>query len=179
MQKNRGLRTLAIAAIMISLLGLVVGYSALSQTLLIGAKTTVKGADWSVHFDTTSLSEPTLTGSATVLNPATITITQIDIDVSLTKPNDSVVYTFDVVNDGTLDAKLSADPTFSGISEASAKNVSFTLTYLDGTEIKANDELNAKTTRHLKLTVSMNDVTSVEKEDAILNLSATLLYVQK
>ena len=179
MERNRSLRVMAIIGIIVALVGLTVGYSTLQQTLLINAKTKVKGANWSVHFDTTSLSEAAIVGSAEVVAPATISVTNITLDVSLVQPKDSITYTFDVVNDGSLDAKLSAAPTLTGIDEALAKNVSFSLTYADNTAILANDELNVGDTKKLKLVVSMNDVEEVSAEDATLNLSATLLYVQK
>lgn len=179
MQKYRSLRTIAIMAIIFSILGLVVGYSALNQTLIITNKTTVKGATWSVHFDTSSLSEPILVGEAKKITDATITATNISIDVSLTKPNDSVTYTFDVKNDGTIDAKLNEVPSLTGITEATAQNVTFSLTYEDGTTIAKDDTLNASQSRTLKLIVSMNDVETVSSEDVILNLSATMFYVQK
>ncbi len=179
MQKDRGFRTLAIVAIFLAVAGLAVGYSALSETLNIGSKTTLKGANWSVHFVTSSISEATLTGLATEVNPAQATVTNIDVDVSLTQPNDSVTYTFDVTNDGTLDAKLSAIPTMSGLDETTSEIVTFTLTYADSTPIAANDTLNVGETRHLKLVVAMKDIETVQEEDLILNLSATMIYVQK
>ena len=179
MQKDRGFRSLAIVAIVLAVAGLAVGYAALSETLTIGSTTTVKGANWSVHFDTATLSEATLKGLAKEVNAATITVTNISVDISLMQPNDSVTYTFDVVNDGTLDAKLSADPTLTGLDDTTSQIVSFALTYADGTAIKANDTLDHGTTRNLKLVVSMKDIEEVQTDDQTLNLSATLLYVQK
>lgn len=176
--QNRGIRALAIVAICLSIAGLAIGYSALSQTLTISSKTTVKGSTWDVHF--ANLGTPTLVGKAAVTTAATLTTTNITTDVSLTLPGDSVTYTFDVVNGGTIDAKLSAAPTLTGVDEATAKNVTYTLTYADGTAVAANDTLTAGQTRSLKLVATFNSTaTTTVATDTVLNLTATMLYVQQ
>lgn len=178
MEKDRGFRVLAIVAICIALVGLTIGYAALQTTLTINTKATVKAATWNVKFQ--NLGTPTLTGEAAVVTAATLTDTVVTIDVSLKKPSDQVVYTFDVTNAGTIDAKLSAAPTLTGVTEAAAKHVNYTLTYSDGTAIAANDDLTAGQTRGLKLTV-LYDPTATElaATDTELNISAVMLYVQK
>lgn len=178
MRKNRGVRGLAIVAIIIALVGLTIGYSALQATLNISTQAKLKGSQWSVHFVTSSLSEPTLVGDAAVVNAATLAVTSITIDVSLTKPLDSVTYTFDVTNDGELNAKLNAAPTITGLDAATANNVTYALTYNDGSAIQANDTLNVNETKKLKLTVFMNDVSTVQAADVPLTFTATLLYTQ-
>lgn len=178
MEKDRGFRVLAIVAICIAVAGLTIGYAALSTTLNITTKVSVPGSTWSVKF--ANLGTPTLTGSAAVVNAATINDTLINIDVSVKQPGDSIVYTFDVTNDGTLDAKLSAAPTISDLTSANASNIKYTLTYADGSAISANDVLNHGETRNLKLTATYDSAaTTVSSTDQTFNISAALLYIQK
>lgn len=181
MEKDRGFRVLAIVAICIAVVGLSIGYAALQTTLKIDTTANVKGATWKVEF--ANLGTPTLTGKAAVATPAAISAynsvanTQITINVNLFQPGDSVVYTFDVTNAGTIDAKLSAIPTITGIVESDP--ITYSLTYADGTAIAANDTLNSTVTKNLKLTVTYKStVTEVPATDTPYTISATMLYVQ-
>ena len=175
MQKDRGFRVLAIVAICVAIVGLSIGYAALQQTLTITTAATTKGETWSVKF--ANLGTPTLGGKAAVSTAATITDTLININIDLKQPGDSAVYTFDVTNAGTIDAKLNAAPTITGLKENDP--VKYTLTYADGTAIAANDTLAAGATKNLKLTVTYDStVTTVPSTDTTYTITAVMLYVQ-
>jgi hypothetical protein len=182
MQKDRGFRALAIVAICVAVAALSIGYASLSQTLNINGTTTVKGNTWDVHF--TNLVKPTaanngLVGSATETS-STLNTTTLTFAANLSLPGDSIVYQWDVTNAGTIDAKLSATPVLSGLTEAQAANVKYVFTYADGTAITANDTLTAGTTKTLKLKVTFDSAaTSVASTDTKLTLSTTMTYVQK
>jgi len=103
-EKERKIKLLSLVALIVAVLGLTVAFAALSQTLTINGSASVDAAEWDVHFE--NLSEPTITGAARVINNPVLNGTSIDsLEVSLTKPGDSVTYTFDVVNNGTIDAE--------------------------------------------------------------------------
>lgn len=172
---------MAIVAICIAVVGLSIGYAALQQTLTINTTATAKAQTWSVKF--TNLATPTLTGKASVKTAAALNSasTEITIDVDLKEPGDTVTYTFDVTNAGTINAKLSAIPTISGTG-ITGENVPLTyaLTYADGTEIKANDTLDASATKNLKLVVTYNStVETVPAEDTSYTFNASMLYIQQ
>lgn len=173
--KEKSVRVIAMIGICVLVLGLAIGYSALSTNLNITTKTTLKGSTWSIKF--ANISEANITGSATEVTAPVLTATSIDLDISLLKPGDTISYTFDVVNDGTIDAILSEDPILSGLD---SDDINYTLTYSDNTAIKEADTLSNGVTRHLKLTVGFkSSVTEVKNTDTKLSLTATLLYVQK
>lgn len=179
MEKDRNFRILAIVAICIAIIGLSVGYAALQTTLTVNTTATAKAATWNVKF--TNLGTPTLTGKAAVTNAATLTDTTVTIDVSVINPGDSATYTFDVTNAGTIDAKLSSI-TYTGVTEAAAKHMIYTLTYADGSAIAANDTLTAGATKNLKLTVTYDSniaSTDLPTTDQTQAITAVLLYVQK
>lgn len=178
MEKGRGARTIGIIALVVAVVGMSVGFAALQQILTISGSTTVKGSTWGVSFQ--SLNEPDKTGSATIDTEAELKLgsTTMDFAVSLYQPNDEVIYTFQVKNTGSINAKISAI-SLSGVDTATAANVTYTLTYGDDSPINVNDTLDANEVKNLKLTVLYNDVASVSSADILLSLGATITYVQQ
>lgn len=178
MKKGNDLRTLIIIVLCIAVVSISIGYAALNQNLKINTNATVVGSSWVIEFE--NLTGPVMTGSASVNNEATLNATTIAIDVSLIKPGDSVVYTFDVANNGDIDAKLSAEPTITGTDVAALNNIQYSLTYDDGSTINAEDTLNKDDTKKLKLAIMFDpEAESVNAQDVTLNIEATLLYIQK
>lgn len=70
MEKERKIKVLSVAALLVAVLGLTVAFAALSQTLTINGSATVNTASWDIHFK--NLSTPTLTGNAAVTTAPTI-----------------------------------------------------------------------------------------------------------
>jgi hypothetical protein len=179
MEKDRSFRSLAVIAILVAVVGVSIAFAALSQVLTINGVTKVKGGQWAVSF--ANLQTPTIIGDAIIDTTATLAngSTTMNFAVSLVKPTDSVTYYFDVKNSGTIDAKISA-VTLTGVTEALAADVTYTLTYADGSAIAMNDTLNAGVTKNLKLVVTFNSsATSLPSSDVTLNLGATITYVQQ
>lgn len=177
MEKQRKRKVIVIVALLVIIMGVSVAYAAMSTTLNINGTANVVPATWDIHFE--NLAPAVTTGDATdtkdgvpvpTISDDTLTIS--DFDVTLTKPGDSVVYTFDIVNNGTLDAKLStltmplttaltyvgnnADATQKAADEAIVKsNLEYTLTYAGGTAIvPGTDELAHGATASMVLTIS-------------------------
>ena len=196
MKNNRKvLYGLVALALLLSVVGISIGFAAMSQELKIEGTAEVVPASWSILFK--DLSQKTVAGDGQELDDPTLTATIIkDFDVRLTKPGDSVSYTFKVANDGTIDAKLSdiqfGTPTYTGTATGEAKtsdesivasNLVFTLKYLDGTtesDLSVGDTLAHDTYRTLKLTVAYDESADELPTAAveIEGLSVTLTYVQ-
>lgn len=203
MEKERKIRTLSLVALVVAVLGLTVAFAALTQTLTIEGTAEVKGAKWSVKFANLSTSNKVggatvekETGTETEKTAKIVGDTTIELPkITLTKPGDTVSYTFDVVNDGTIDAKITAIPTYEKTITATASDASvnaadkklvednliFTLTYENGTEVALNDELlNGGNSKKMKITIGYGDTTSIPTNDVeISNLKVTLTYGQK
>ena len=108
MEKERKVKVLSIAALLVAVLGLTVAFAALSQTLTINGSANVDTATWDVHFVKTSDKATEVEGAATFTEP-TLSGTAIEnFSATLTKPGDSVTYYFDIVNNGTVDAVVSS-----------------------------------------------------------------------
>ena len=183
---------LIILALVLSVAGISIGFAAMSTELKIEGQAEVVPATWKIKFD--NVSAATTTGGAIIVKAPTITGgTHLgNYDVKLTKPGDSVVYTFDVVNEGTIDAELTsytfATPTITGTgtnatadAELVQSNLVYTLTYSDGSAIGVNNTLNAGQTKTLKLTIAYASTAEAlpEAEVDITGMDVTFVYGQK
>lgn len=178
MEKDRSFRSLAVIAILVATVGISIAFATLSQVLQVSGTAKVKGGTWAVSF--TNLQAPSVIGEANIDTLATLTnnSTTMNFAVSLKQPGDKVTYLFDVTNSGTINTKVSAI-NLAGVTEAAAADVTYTLTYADGTPISINDTLDAGVTKNLKLVVTFNSsATSIPSTDITLNLGATITYTQ-
>lgn len=113
MNKKRTIITVALIALITSIVGGLVVFAALSETLTIQGAAEFQPETWAVRFQANSLVHPTLangglTGGASVETAPTLSNTVIqNFNVVLTQPGDSIRYTFFIENTGTLDAILS------------------------------------------------------------------------
>ena len=179
-------------AFLLSVAGISIGFAAMSSTLTINGQAEVVPASWKIKFK--DLSSATIEGDAEVVTAPQITSdTHIgNYDVKLSKPGDSVTYTFKVANEGTIDAELSsytfATPTITGTGASAAadaeivtNNLVYTLTYNDGTAIQVNDELAKESNKTLKLTVAYdsNATALPANEVDITGMDVTFTYSQK
>lgn len=105
MEKTRKMKIISLIVLVVMILCLTVAFAALSQTLTINGSAQVDTASWDIHFENLTLSEKT--GTAEVSGTPQLTGTVISgINVSLNKPGDKIVYEFDLVNNGSIEAKL-------------------------------------------------------------------------
>ena len=107
MEKERKIKLIAISALIVAVLGLTIAFASLSQTLTINGTATLDAAKWGIKFE--NLSSGKVVGDAVINDTAMIAEDQItinNIDVSLKTPGDSVTYTVDLVNEGTINAEI-------------------------------------------------------------------------
>ena len=189
--ENR-VRNVVLGVLAVSLIGLTVAYAQLTQRLNINGTAKSKSNTWDIHFENL---KSTVTGNAVLSqdNPLTIVSNSTTISGSvgnLSLPGDSIVYTFDIANKGTISAQLSADPIISTPECSSndatgatvvCENVIYTLTYADGSKIKTGDILEKGEKKAAKLTLSLkNSMSAVPSAEVdITNIDAVLNYNQK
>ena len=189
---RKTLYTFIAISLMLSVVGITVGFATMSSELRINGAANVNPASWEIKFS--NLSSPSITGDASVVTPPQIqSDTHIgDYVVELTKPGDMITYTFDVTNNGTIDANLDlynfVSPVITGTGSNALKdaeivknNLIYTLTYDNGTQISNNDELGKGETKHLKLTIGYDANATELPEGSVLvgNMDITFIYVQK
>lgn len=151
-----------------------VAYAAIQTVLNVSGTVVKKGSALNIYF--ANLKTPSLSGNGKS-SSATLSSTKFDFTVELSEPLDSVTYYFDVVNSGTINAKLESI-TYSGVTAASSKNIDTTFTYSDGTEVQEGDFLAVGVTRNLKLKVEYRDVDYIYSTDNKFTITVTLVYMQ-
>lgn len=103
--KQKNIKIMAFIALIVSVLSLAIAYTAMSKTAKINKNSTITDSRWNVHFD--SLESKT-SGDAKIIRYPALKYDKTyigDFSISLTKPGDSVLFTYDVVNSGSLKAK--------------------------------------------------------------------------
>ncbi len=167
-EKERKIKVLSLVALIVAVLGLTVAFAALSQTLTINGTASVNAAEWDIHFENLepNLSDGAKLNSEPVLDGTSIT----GIDAVITKPGDGVEIGVDMVNKGTINAKIgsveisklctlespveSCDWNNDGVVtqediDKVNDNIFFTIMYQDATVLKVGDSLNVGETKHI------------------------------
>ena len=181
MEKERKIRIISVAALIITIICLTVAFAALSQTLTINGAATLDAASWGIKFE--NLSDGEITGDATINDTAVIAddlVTINNIDVSLSTPGDSVTYTVDLVNEGTINAEIYSIET-SNLTEEQERYLNFNVTYDDGEEVKQGDILNQGERKNITIKIEFDkDITDTDLPDSVQNidLSYKLNFVQ-
>ena len=182
MEKQRRIKMLSLSAVIVAVLGLTVAFAALSATLNINGTAYLDAAKWGIRFK--NLSSPTKIGSATTTGTAKIEESKsaeiTGMNVSLSTPGDKVTYTVDLVNEGTINAKIDKIEKTT-LTEEQQKYLTFKVTYKDGTEVSEGDILSKGETRNLTITIEF--IKDLTKEDlptnaSTISLSYKLNFVQ-
>ena len=182
MEKERRTKALVVVVLLIVIAGLTVAFAALSTTLNINGTAYLDAAKWGIRFE--NLSSPTRVGKATTTGTAKIEETKAaeitDMNVSLSIPGDKIVYTVDLVNKGTINAKIdNIEKTV--LTSEQQRYLTFKVTDPNGYEIKQGDILEKGETK--KITITIEFIKDLTKEDlptstSTISLSYKLNFVQ-
>lgn len=189
--KNRGIRALIIAALIVAVLGISVAFASLSQTLNINSTGTIRAAGWDVKWTAASGSKIT-GGSAVSAGSSDLTVPSATMTISgivLENPEDKVQWVFTASNTGDIDAKLESitsllvkNITFDGdeSSNLTEDDIIVTLTKNPSGAIVAGDTLNASATQQYILTVEFNpEAEEVPSESVYISITIQFPWVQK
>ena len=158
------------------LLSIGIGYAILQKTLSISGTTTVSKNSWDIHFENIVID----TNSVTATSPATIdeSRTGVAFTADLDRPGDYYEFTVDVINTGTINAKVdSLVPT--QLTDEQLKYLDFTVTYSDGGIISKNDKLPANGGKEtLRVVLRFKKEPVVIPTLTTLSVEAKLNYVQ-
>lgn len=178
-KRKNGNGKLFVLLLLLLVVGVSVGYAALSKTLNINGTSNIgNNAKWDVHLENVVVTG----GSANATTPAKLSGTDtITFAVDLNTPGDFYEFTFDVVNDGTIDAKLGTTPSIPAIPSNLQSYVTYKVTYSDdGSALNANDTLAHGATKKVKVRLEFKkDIAQLPTAEDPLALSFTLNYVQK
>ena len=182
MEKQRREKALVIVVLLVVIAGLTVAFAALSSSLNINGTAYLDAAKWGIRFE--NLSSPTRVGKATTTGTAKIEETKsaeiTDMNVSLMVPGDKIVYTVNLVNKGTINAKIDNIEKTQLTSEQQ-RYLTFKVTDLNGYEIKQGDILEKGETKKITITIEfIKDLTKEDlpKQTSTISLSYKLNFVQ-
>lgn len=132
MEKQKHAQTAIIGVLAVAILVMAVGFALYNAELQIGGTANVTAASWNVHFVTSGDGTYALSsGSVTPSTTPTVTGTSVSTyNITLAKPGDFYEFTIDVVNEGTIDAKLTGI-TLSSLDASAAPYVAYTVYYND------------------------------------------------
>ena len=182
MEKERRTKALVIVVLLVVIAGLTVAFAALSATLNINGTAYLDAAKWGIRFE--NLSSPTRVGKATTTGTAKIEETKSaeinGINVNLSTPGDKVTYTVDLVNKGTINAKIdNIEKTV--LTSEQQRYLTFKVTDKNGYEIKQGDILEKGETKKITITIEfIKDLTKEDlpKQTSTISLSYKLNFVQ-
>ena len=182
MEKQRREKALVVVVLLVVIAGLTVAFAALSSSLNINGTAYLDAAKWGIRFE--NLSSPTRVGKATTTGTAKIEETKAaeitDMNVSLMVPGDKIVYTVNLVNKGTINAKIDNIEKTQLTSEQQ-RYLTFKVTDQNGYEIKQGDILEKGETKKITITIEfIKDLTKEDlpKQTSTISLSYKLNFVQ-
>lgn len=191
---NNKVQNIVLGVLAVGLIGITVAYASLSQQLTINGTAKVAAATWDVHFE--GMSAGAATGYATL--PTTGKLTASGTSVSgnigtLKAPGDTITYTFNVKNAGSINAKissitapkLSCAPANTGGSQTVANNVCANLTYtIEYTSespktIAVGNTLTAGASKNITLKIVNSSAATLASEDIAVTASPMIInYAQ-
>jgi len=192
-KKGRIITTICIVAILLSVLGTTIAFSALATTLNILGTASIDPASWNIHF--TTLTSPIITGNAEVITAPVLNNTAIgSFNIKLTKPGDSVTYTFYVENTGSMDAKIGTfiaplGPLCTGTGENATadaiivcENLTYSIVYIDDGNIVQSGDILQKgqvNRKQIKLKIMYNSGDQLPNNKVeISGLNFSIIYVE-
>lgn len=191
MEKNRTLKTLAIAALLFAVIGTGIAFAALSTTLNITGSADITAPNWDIHFDNLGTTPiETGNGKADTVTTPTLTTTSITNIKGIFDDTGTVGYEFDVVNGGAIDAQIgsitmAAAPTCTGTGANAVADaalvcgaITTSLTNATGGSVVAvGDTLDAGVTKRMIFTINYNPAgTHPDNAVTVTGLGATIVY---
>ena len=181
-EHNNRFRALYIVLSLFLLVGVSIAYAALAVNLGIpvnGIKE-IERPDWNIEFQNLKV----VTGSVNAVRPATILDSKTDIvySVRLNNPGEFYGFIVDVVNTGSMDAKL-YDIISTKLNSTQLRYLNYSVRYIDNSEIKINDTLDSKESKTIKVIVKFKDSSELDPEDlpsngAVLDFEYKLIYIE-
>ena len=180
MEKERRIKALAIVVLVIAVIGLTIAFAALSQTLTINGSAKLDASKWGLKFDNLVLASGNeyIEGTANIKTDDNTVIE--NMNVRLTTPGDKVVYTVDLVNEGSINAKIDKI-TKTTLTEEQSKYLSFKVLKENNEELNEGYVLGKETRIPLRIEIEFKkDITkeNLPKKTSIITLSYGLTFVQ-
>lgn len=167
---KRKSKNLLVLIVLLAIIGIAVGYAALSQTLTLKGTAVLKNDDWDVHFVENSAQ---VVQNSAVYNDAKFTLDSGNLTgkfETTIAPGESVIYKVEVVNDGTIPAALDSK----GI-QVSGESTNIKCSVVGPT----GDNTIADGTKHeYEIEITCEDIDKLPDETEVANITVVFPYVQ-
>ena len=165
-------KNILLGLLIVGIISMTIAFAALTTRLSLNGTANVAATSWNIHFDSwTSVTQSTVDNhqNTAEINESQITqttapnITKIDnVNVTLNQPGDYIKYNFVIVNDGSIDGKLSNfTKTVTPTNDVVGLTVNcYESSSREGTPLTTNYVLRAGETIYCYFEVKYNDVTN-------------------
>ena len=177
-------RYMSALVLLLLVIGIGAGYAALQTTLKINGNTTIGAVTWDVHFENAQkTSNSTVEGTVTIENGDDgKASTKATYTTTLAKPGDKYEFTIDVVNKGSIDAKLKSQ-SFGTLTTDENKLLVYTVDGVPENGTVLTKKVDASTFGHYTITVTVeyNPAITAEQlpeDDVLIQKTIELVYVQ-
>lgn len=182
---NDNRKTIILIILGIVIVSISIAYAALATSLSISGTISSPRVNWDIHFiNFSSSSTPanTLSGETNTgeIKSVSTSGTKIEnLKAELKKPGDSIVYTFDIKNFGSLDAKLDSFDSNITCNNGNCNHASYSIVCLDSSEhtFSQNDILASNAVLNCTLTLKYNDNASIS-DDVSASIDANWNFSQ-
>lgn len=166
-----------VVVIFFLLVSIGIGYSVINTKLVINGISSVAKTTWKVYFDNLVEYNGTLASSPAVISDDG---TNISVGLTLERPGNHYYFTADIINSGTIDAKLETFE-ISGISEEQKKLLDYGVTYANDVEIRTGDLIVSGNSNKIKFYVKYRtnvDPDLLPTADSSLSIKVNMRYAQ-
>ena len=146
---RRRISDLVLTLLLLLVLGMGVGYSVFSTTLTIDGTSDISSATWEIYFANLQVTS----GSVSAPTPSIVNNRTISFSATLAEPGNYYEFYVDIVNNGSLNAKLDSITISPELTGTLANYFDYTVSYVDGVPIQVNDALNANASEKIKVRV--------------------------
>lgn len=154
-----------------------IGYAIFTTTLNINGTTSIDASTWDVHFENIQVKAGSVESPLPVISDQT----KVTFTPQLQIPGDVYEFTVDVVNRGTIDAKIE-DINKSVLSAEQTKYFQYSVSYKDNTNIQKGDKLLNGQKKTIKVKVYYKkDITvrDLPTTGTSINSTFSVEYIQK
>lgn len=167
-----------IVSMCIATVALVIGFVTVNKLSKMNNTKTAK-TKYSVYFDKNSFKETPYGNTLTDKNNSGVSGTNITGLLAFKQEGDSINYTWNIVNNGTVSAKLVEEPTLLGLNDNDKQAINYKL-YINDEEVSKGFEIGAGETATAKLAIEYKkNSPTVINPASIQVISVTLNFSQK
>ena len=180
---NDNRKTIILILLGIAIVSISIAYATLQTNLNIGGSVSSPSSSWDIHFiNFSSASTPSTTNSGDtnagrVISVSTSNTSITNLKTEFKKPGDSIVYTFDIKNFGSIPAKLDSH-TDNITCSPSCRHADYSILCLkSGVQINNSDVLSPNEVINCTLTLKYREDANIS-DDITASISASWNFSQ-